>query len=179
MMNRVGGGSDLPDGYTRLSYIQSTGTQYIDTGLVCNKNDYYEIEMDIHLISSNAYAGANGYLQYQASIVGDARQSLKIVYQNNTEKTYVNGVLKLTNDWSSFDGLNVKIGLLKLGDANDTWYTAGGTQSGKIYSVILRRSGVLVRDFAPCKTPLGTVGLYDTVSKQFFGNAGTGEFTGE
>ena len=35
---------------------------------------------------------------------------------------------------------------------------------------------VLVRDFTPCKNPSGEVGLYDYVTKQFYGNAGSGTF---
>ena len=32
------------------------------------------------------------------------------------------------------------------------------------------------RDFVPCKNPSGKVGLYDLASKEFFGNAGSGDF---
>lgn len=35
----------LPAGYTRLAYIESTGTQYIDTGLAPTKNFRIVVDM--------------------------------------------------------------------------------------------------------------------------------------
>lgn len=171
------GDSRVPVGYTEVEFIQSSGTQYIDTGLTCNKSDYYALELDTQLTNNDALSGANGYMQYLASVGAGARCVIKVVYQNNVEKIYVGDTLKSTKDWTSeFNGANVKIGLLKLGDANNGWYTSA-PQSGKTYSVRMKKSGALIRNFIPCKNPAGTVGLYDTVSKAFFTNAGTGSFT--
>ena len=39
--------ANLPSGYTELEYIESTGTQYIDTGLKGNLNTKVEIDMQI------------------------------------------------------------------------------------------------------------------------------------
>ena len=36
----------------------------------------------------------------------------------------------------------------------------------------------LLRDYIPCINASGAVGLYDLVGRQFYGNAGTGAFTG-
>jgi hypothetical protein len=42
---------------------------------------------------------------------------------------------------------------------------------------IKNESGILIRDFIPAKRNSDNVlGMYDTVSGQFFTNAGTGEF---
>ena len=38
------GSSRLPSGYTQLEYIQSSGTQYIDTGIKPNQDTSIEIE---------------------------------------------------------------------------------------------------------------------------------------
>lgn len=171
------GNSRVPTGYTEVEYIESSGTQYIDTGYACSKSDHYELETDAQLTNDTALSGANGYMQYAASLGAGARCVIKVAYQNNIEKIYVNGVLNSTKDWTSeYNGTNVKIGLLKLGDAGNAWYTSAA-QSGKTYSAKLRKAGTLVRDFVPCKNPSGAVGLYDTVSKTFFANAGTGSFT--
>ena len=171
------GSSRVPTGYTEVEFIQSSGTQYVDTGYTCSKSDYYELETDAQLTNNTALSGANGYMQYAASLGAGARHVIKVVYQNNVEKIYVDGVLNSTKDWTSeYNGTNVKIGLLKLGDAGNAWYTST-PQSGKTYSAKLRKAGILVRDFVPCKNPTGAVGLYDTVSKTFYANAGTGSFT--
>ncbi len=50
--------------------------------------------------------------------------------------------------------------------------------SGKFYSHQHKRNGVIVRDFKPCyRKSDGVIGIYDIVSKTFFTNAGTGNFT--
>lgn len=58
----------LPIGYILLEYIESVGAQYIDTGLIVNKTDSYEMILIAHLINNDNWAGANGYLQFQAKI---------------------------------------------------------------------------------------------------------------
>lgn len=174
----VGGGgtSILPDGYTQLEYIQSSGTQCIDTGLTCNKADNYQIKMDCELANDDKYAGANGYLQYQASIMNGVRGNLSVVYKNHIETISVDNVVKKTNDWSSFSGSNVKIGILRLGNSNDTWLLAD-MQSGKIYSCEIYKDDGIIRNFIPCKNSTNVVGLYDIVGNKFYQNNGTGSFT--
>ena len=46
----------------------------------------------------------------------------------------------------------------------------------RCYSVVVRRSGNVIHDFIPVR--IGTTGyMYDTISGELFGNAGTGDFT--
>ena len=168
----------LPEG--QLTAIQSSGTQYIDTGLTVNKSDSYEILLDAQLTNNSNYAGANGYLQYQANIAGGIRSNIKISYNGSTgiENVYVNNVLKVTENWtSSYNGTNVKIGILALGDTNNVWWSGGSPQSGTVYSVKITKSGVLVRDFVPYRNSSGAIGMYDLVNSKFYANAGTGSFT--
>ena len=171
-----GSTSILPDGYTQLEYIQSSGTQCIDTGLTCNKADNYQIKIDCELANEDKYAGANGYLQYQASIMNGVRGNLSVVYKNYIETISVDNVVKQTSDWSSFSGSNVKIGILRLGNSNDTWLLAD-MQSGKIYSCEIYKDDGIIRNFIPCKNSNDVVGLYDIVGNQFYQNNGTGSFT--
>jgi hypothetical protein len=62
----------------------------------------------------------------------------------------------------------------------------GGTgyaHPGKLWGVKMWDSGTLVRDYVPCKTDEGEVGLYDLVTEKFYGSAGepfvAGPETGE
>lgn len=48
----------------------------------------------------------------------------------------------------------------------------------RVYWFKIYDNGTLARDFVPCIKDDGEVGLYDLVRKQFYGNAGTGVFTG-
>ena len=170
--------SKLPSGYTKLAYIQSTGTQYVDSGLVVNKSDNYEYTITAQF-SNDAYGGANGYMQFKSGIANGTKAEIKVVYDGTThvESVYVNGVLNSSTDWTdSYNGANVKIGVLKMGDINNGWFS-GEAQIGKVYSQQIKKSGALVRNFQPCIDSSGAVGLYDLVSQQFYGNAGTGVFT--
>ena len=50
-----------------------------------------------------------------------------------------------------------------------------GTSNSRIYSCRIRVGGVIIRDYIPVRK--GTVGyLYDRVTGELFGNAGTGDF---
>ena len=49
-------------------------------------------------------------------------------------------------------------------------------------SIVMQRcrifeNDVLIRDFIPCQTTDGDIGLWDDVNSVFYGNAGTGTFT--
>ena len=48
----------------------------------------------------------------------------------------------------------------------------------KLYSCKIYDNSTLVRDFVPCVTSDGNIGLYELVDKKFYGNIGTGTFIG-
>ena len=179
MFVNTGISTTIPSGLVELEYIESTGTQYLDTGITINKNDNKELIMSCQLGNDSSYAGANGYMQYQASITGGAKGILKISYKNNIETIYFNDVLKLTKDWTSaYSGTNVKLGIFKLGETNNTWYNSSAQQIGKLYYYKLYDNGTLIRDFIPVKRISDNkYGLWDKVTKAFYPNAGTGTFT--
>ena len=160
-----------------LEYIQSTGTQYFDTELVVNKSDTYEYEIDA-LFTSSSWGGTNGYMQFNSSISLNNRAKIKVVYNGAThvESIYVNNELVSSTDWSnSYSGTDVKIGILKMGDANDSWYTSD-PQIGKIYSLYVRKNNILIRDYIPVLDWNGVACLYDKVNRKMTYNSGTGLF---
>lgn len=57
--------------------------------------------------------------------------------------------------------------------SDDTRFVA---YSLKVYSFLIRNGSTVLRDFVPCRLG-GDVGMYDKISKRFFGNVGTGSFT--
>ena len=168
-------GKVLPAGYTKLQYIQSSGTQYVDTGVVVNKADSVRMVLDTHLTSNDSYGGCNGYMQFQSSVGGGVRSTIDVSYSNTTETVTVNGEQKSSQSWASYNGENVKLGIFKMGDANNSWFS-GAAQIGKLYSCQIYDNGTLIRDFQPCINASGAVGLYDLTGKQFYGNSGTGVF---
>ena len=50
--------SGLPSGYKQLEYIESSGTQYIDTGIVASSG--FEVEIKLKANSHNNFCGIIG-----------------------------------------------------------------------------------------------------------------------
>ena len=188
-------GQRLPSGYTELAFIQSSGTQYIDTNFIPNHNS--RVVADFQITASNAWQavfGAWGYTTtYVNSFVFLATSSnvfrsdyggISSTFSNSVsinarhtidhnKKTVTLDSATITHSHSSFTApckLNIFAG-----------NTDGATSefaNMKLYSCQIYDNDVLVRDFVPCIKDDGTIGLYDLVGKQFYGNAGTGVFTG-
>lgn len=170
--------------YNVVEYIESTGTQYIDTGLIMEKSTTMRMEISAQLTSNGNWAGVNGYMQHKASL-GDGSKGLFVVdYNGNThiENVYFNNSLKYTQDWTSaYSGANNKVAVIGMGDKNNTWWTNISAnryaQVGKWYYIKVYRSGTLVRDYVPCvRNSDGVAGLYDKVENKFYTNSGTGSF---
>lgn len=180
----------LPSGYTQTEYIRGTGTQYIDTGFVVNKSDNYVLEIDgLFPSQSQSYQGCNAYMQLLVSskygienessiYVGD-RDTVRIAYANQTETLTVNGSQVESISWDFYSGANVKLGILRLGDANNGWFNSR-VLSGTIYGYKVWKNSELVSECIPCiRNSDNIAGMYDIVRKQFIQNAGTGAFNVE
>ena len=179
----------LPSGYTRLEYIESDNSAYLDTGITMEKTDSVTLEEVLSPFGTSdvRYTGANGYMQIAIaksgySINGTAKKALgtkdrlKCVYTPTTESLYINDTLIESNNWSSYNGATVKIGLFKMGDAGNAWYSSKA-HSGKCYGASITKNGVKVREFIPCKNASGVAGMWDDVSEAFFGSASSFTFT--
>lgn len=178
----------LPSGYTRLEYIESDNSAYLDTGITMEKTDSVTLEEVLSPFGTSdvRYTGANGYMQIAItssgySINGTAKKALgtkdrlKCVYTPTTESLYINDTLIESNNWSSYNGATVKIGLFKMGNAGNTWYSSKA-HSGKCYGASITKNGVKVREFIPCKNASGVAGMWDDVSGAFFASASTFSF---
>ena len=180
----------LPDGYTELEYIQSTGTQYINTGFQPNQNT--EISATAYLTAQDAGAwlfgarNANsvatfGFLTYENAYRSDyntdQNKSIPATYSDpfdidkNKNQTQINGETEAISTAGTFQ-CNYPLILF----ANNTGGNISGFGSGKIYQLSIYDNGTLVRDFIPCRNPSGEIGLYDTVNSQFYKNEGSGIF---
>lgn len=170
--------------YNVVEYIESTGTQYIDTGLIMEKSTTMRMEISAQLTSNGNWAGVNGYMQHQASLGGGSKGLFVVDYNGNThiENVYFNNTLKYTQDWTSaYSGAKNKVAVIGMGNAENTWWTNISAnryaQVGKWYYIKVYRSGTLVRDYVPCvRNSDGVAGLYDKVENKFYTNSGTGSF---
>lgn len=180
----------LPSGYQELKYIESTGTQWIDTGIppfdgiIANFMAYIP-----HSIASRTLFGTggdNGWGAYMGT---------NVLWDNYNDDSPIS----ISTDYTG------RITIVKNG-RNSTFTTSGGTISyahGNTYpqdsrTIFLFRKNGSSRSYgifrlflfslsdqngnflwlgAPCRRISdGAIGMYDLVSQSFFGNSGTGEF---
>ena len=182
-------GQTLPSDYIQLEYIQSSGSQYINTGFKPNQDTKISITVDFPLsgttwlYGSRTSAGSNslGFLcesgsKYRfdyASSVNElsTKPTGKFTIDSDKNKCYINGELVVTATYTTFASpVNMYIF-----NNNNNGSLSGGS-SAKLYNCSIYDNGVLIRNFIPCKNESGAVGLYDSVNNQFYQNDGSGTF---
>lgn len=195
---------ELPDGYTRVEYIESTGTQYINTGFNPNPTTTkVETTFQVTSVSQNnqrlfgTRAATNDVTRMcdvlwntvtgrsrlrldwtgSISLVG-AQQTLNtditLVCENNT--VIENGTLYKSNTKknTSYLGYPLYIGTLA---TNGDLISGNPNASSKWKTFKIYDNGTLVRDYVPCyRDSDEEAGLYDLITNTFYTNAGTGTF---
>lgn len=177
--------AQLPDGYTELQYLESSGAQWIDTGVKPDQTYALKIKFQTEQSSSGGIAvsdanwQSNGFgIWCNAAAFGNGTMqttewhgTTPIEIELSQQGLFVNRNLTWTPDTATFTV-----------PANMTLFALNRNGSiaekltGKIYFAQLLKAGKLVRDFIPCIDPAGNVGLYDLVGGKFYGNSGTGVF---
>ena len=186
----------LPDGYTQVEYLESTGTQYINTRYYPNNLTDVECKFMFNQLPSNAVpsvfgvrASNNSVQQFLTSVsngvlwivnglnnhsIPSVRPLVNTEYilRITPQKAYWNGteIFTMTNSVADCPNLS----MLMFG--RNTYSGLANQLYGKIYYLKIYEAGVLVRNFIPCKNPSNVAGMYDTVEGVFYTNAGTGTF---
>ena len=189
----------LPDGYTQLEYLESTGTQYIDTNTYLNGASKLEFEFMTDAVKNYAVFGAsNGFyyttgeislfyyenrgieavkpLSNKSSSIITPRPAVarntKYTIKYDKDNLIVNGKEQASNWYSEYIGQRTAY-LFASNRGADSWI--GGNT--KIYWFKIYDNNGLIRDFMPARRNSdGELGMYDLVSGGFFTNIGTGEF---
>lgn len=193
-------GVRLPAEYQEVEYIETTGTQYIQTSYTPQNAD--EIVCDFAVVGSIVGA-ANAQVLFSA---GTGTNQLIFLLNNTSGATPVDGAyykyfasgdaarlffypsydtkyrLEIGNDGtancngysvqSNYEGtVNTALRLMQRANGRSSF-------KGKCYQFILSNGGEVKLHLIPCyrKTD-DKPGMYDLVSGAFFVNAGTGEFT--
>lgn len=189
-LSLLGGGDKLPAGYTRVEFLASTGTQYIDTGIPLNS------ESDV---STKAYATreGGGYLFGSMDIV--ERRRLLALGSQNLQQTvfsgyadtfrYTYGINTFSPHEYRFNGRTLTVDGETVVNYGEVPYFESTTpcylfaynrlEVGPDGRGWLRILGVKIAGqahFVPALDPSGTPCMFDTVSKQPFKNEGTGQF---
>jgi len=185
----------IPQEFQEVAYIQSTGTQYIDTGIIGKGGleSYVEAEFTtvpgdgtllgsrswdtrlylIHSYPSRWCYGYGGYYCSNSLIVKDTKYSIYTKLYNGNQEMRVNDIIVLNNSVVGDFNTNLNMFIFALNSNGSPNYPV----SAKLYSAKLIENGVLTRDFIPCYRKVdGVIGLYDLVTNEFFTNKGTGVF---
>jgi hypothetical protein len=186
----------LPAEYQEVEYLQSSGTQYIDTGVQPNQDT--RVVVDAHVLSVDGIS-SNGL--HIASTIGDGTfytlyiangavvgsrygkqnpmtlssnkptWNKRQVYDKNKNITTVSGY-KITANYEKFQH---PYGIYLFARNNAGVMDFGSVS--RIYSCKLYNNGTLIRDYVPCcRKSDGKPGMYDLANDVFYVNAGTGEF---
>ena len=184
----------LPSEYTQVDYIESSGTQYIDTGVNAdNKLDIkYTLEKTSSIVSGAIYNDNGNYTRYH---IGTNNNKYSFFILNNSIFTTIPDdtnvkhefYIKATNRTILADGVTYEMPEALATDTSlNFWIFRRNSNSTnlrsyssfRLYSCSMYYNNELVRDFIPCyRNSDNEVGLYDIVNDVFYTNQGTGLFT--
>lgn len=192
----------LPSGYTRLDYIEATGTQYINTGFIPNGNSRIVMDCEptsvnntfgffcartatsatdttsntLFLISGNYRKDFYGTSKTTSGAYG-AGKRITIDSNKNNVTIGTDYSLSLTASTNSSPMALLLMATAVPGSTAGTLTNIANFAKMKLYSAKIYDNGTLVRDFIPCKNASGAIGLWDNVNSVFYANAGTGTFS--
>lgn len=184
--------SGLPEGYTALEYIQSSGAQYIDTGRKLTQES--DITIDFRIVGEiNRDAGIFGsrqsalknnltlfqnknpivfsgdFSEYQKHRFTAASSLERTKIQINKAGVWVNDILK--KSWSDVADFETPTNGLIFDVGNNNW--SGNKAVMRLYSYTDGDAQRLV----PCLDANGEPCLYDLIGKTALYNQGAGSFT--
>lgn len=191
---------NLPSGYTQLEYLGSDSQAYIDTGIAGGK-DTLTIECKFMYDTFVAYGGVYGnYVSDSnqgircilaadsSSIIvnneticttsGNTKLSCSInnihtLISKNTE-IILDGITKIITNKTQGNTNTENIAVLNRSIINPNTSRDIGL---RVYGFKIYDADVLISNLIPCRRKSDSVlGMYDTVSRHFFTNAGTGDF---
>lgn len=184
--------SGLPEGYTALEYIQSSGSQYIDTGRKLTQDsditiDFSivgEINRDAGVFGSRESASKNNltlfqnksphvfsgdFSEYQKHRFTAASSLERTKIQINKAGVWVNDILK--KSWSDVADFETPTNGLIFDVGTNNW--SGNKAVMRLYSYTDGDAQRLV----PCLDANGVPCLYDLIGKTALYNQGAGSFT--
>lgn len=180
---------------TPIEYIQSSGTQYINSNFIPKATTrtimkaepmawsawsaFFGTRNATSPTASQAYIAAvpaatlycSDY--FGSSLTAETPTIMQITNIDKNKNICSFNNIMITNTSSTVNA-TTNMFLLALNDVGTAKYFL----SAKLYSCQIYDGNTLVRDFIPIKTTTNIYGLWDKVNKVFYPNAGTGTFTG-
>ena len=186
----------MPADVQQIEYLESTGTQWIDTGYYPDKYTGVNTKFENDTVSNDTSAfgtlKSNGSCRFQ-TFVWDK----KIYFSLNSTSVIVPGALEgdiVELDWNNgnikfkINNSDYKTAHFNVSDfvpvkhlclftsCRDDMGIVSGKGTIKLYYFKIYDNDVLVRDMIPVLDGEGVPCMYDRVEKKFYYNAGTGQF---
>ena len=200
MLKKSSGG--LPDGFTAVEYIQTSGSQHIDTGVKSSASvgtsadfaltdtrssqnlahTYQPSKYELTILQASSLGSPDGTTWFLCGYTKAVQYFKKAdtdrhVYRFNADGQYT----------VEMDGIQYKKAEPSKttfpADARNLWLFVrnspyvGEYARMKLYSCAMYDGGKKIRDFKPCLDADGVPCLYDLISKTAFYNQGSGSFT--
>lgn len=201
-LKKSGGSVGLPDGFTAVEYIQTSGSQRIDTGVKSSAS--VGLSADFCLVDArtiqNLASVYDPYKNYQLMVLAASRwgspdgavwfvcgysaiqyfkkaDTDRHVYHFNADGQYaveMDGIQyeKADPSQTTFPADTLNLWLFVRNSPS-----VDGYARMKLYSCAMYDGGRKIRDFKPCLDADGVPCLYDLISKTAFYNQGSGSFT--
>lgn len=192
-------GGGLPEGYTAVDYLQSTGTQWINTEITpsqdtkviikfmadkwgyesliggranSNSNDQFTTFLDSS--SNGRFMFRMDGMSSSITYIGFKLHTIYTAELSGTkmEFTLEDGTIPFTSGVTISD-FSSAVPMLLFKAQN----VSGSGLIGKVYFCKIYHQDNLVRDFQPCLDTEGVPCMFDFVSRKSFYNVNTGSFT--
>ena len=188
-------------GYRKINYLESTGTQYIDTGFTSNTPEagYYikyqnsqdhsgddnvmgVIYPNRVIATSNKKASTgwkqSGFGSDGSTVIDvlstDIIETWLNYENNNISKISLNGEVQKSENISTVTSTNNLSCYIFASNLNGNAY--GNASGVRIYAAKISLNNKIVRDYIPVLDKNGMPCLYEKIEGKFYYNKGTGEF---
>lgn len=179
--------------YRDVDYIESTGTQYIDTGIIPNQNTRIVLNCVLVDAKEQFIFGSRTSMSATDTYTVVVLTTLSVRTDYGTQKTNISGLTMSDGLYLNIDKdknktvINNKSLTVSANTFSGTYplFLCACNTGGKyekaacirIMSCDIYDNGKLVRSYLPkIRNADNVAGLYDGVSGVFYTNAGTGEF---
>lgn len=176
--------------YKKVEYIESTGTQYIDTELIGTSGLSFEMGLqflgdtsaDVYVMGSRTTSNrvyalhvynsrfciGYGSLASSSHSSDNLYHDFKTILKQGEQGLWVDGVQYYTGASSTSVNTNLPIYLFACNNSGSAYCS-----KQRIYYVKIYKDNELVRDFVPVvDTDTGKAGLYDNVNDKFYTSNG-------
>ena len=180
----------LPQGFTRVEWIESTGTQYIDTGFKPNQDTRVIIDYQITTAQTIPLFGArngstnrefemfayadnrgmqDGYGSSQDYVTSSPNLNRTTIDKNKNVTTSSDGSVNKTHAAQTFQ-CSYNMYLFQMNNGGQIYNASYGS---RCYSCQIYDNGTLVRDYIPCIDENGDANLWDDVNETLAEKVGT------